>query len=133
MTLVVLAQDYAGGRYSLDWLPKPLAVEAQRPGVFDPAGLLSCRRSRTRTSFARPSCRARAGTCPGNGGTAVLRWGKGRIVLINARLLERLHVPACAASLAAVLTSGRKGKPVVVIDAGTEGGVYTPRRSSSIS
>ncbi len=60
-----------------------------------------------------------------DGGTAVLTLGKGRIVMINARLVERLHVPAAAASLAAVLGSGRKGKPVVVIDAGTEGGVYT--------
>jgi dienelactone hydrolase len=125
LTLVVLAQDYAGTRYSLDWLPVPLGVQAKRSGTFDPHGLLGMSPvadSEILRQVFRPS--------PGwvvspDGGTAILPWGRGRIVMINARLVERLHVPACAASLAAVLGSGRKGRPVVVIDAGTDGGVFT--------
>jgi dienelactone hydrolase len=122
LTLVVLAQDYTGTRYSLDWLPVPLGVQALRAVTFDPHRLLGMSRiddpDILRQVF-RPS--------PGwvvspDGGTAILPWGRGRIVMINARLIERLHVPACAASLTAVLGSGTKGRPVVVIDAGTEGG-----------
>ena len=45
MTLVVLAQDYAPGRYTLDWLPKPLEVESRRESrPFDPAGALGLSR-----------------------------------------------------------------------------------------
>ena len=125
MTLVVLAQDYLGGRYSLDWLPKPLAIEAARPGVFDPAGLMKMSKIED-ADILRQVFRPSPGwEVSRDGGAAVLPWGKGRIVMINARLIERLHVPGAAQSLAALLGSGRKGKPVVVVDAGTEGGVYT--------
>jgi dienelactone hydrolase len=125
LTLIVLAQDYQGGRYTLDWLPRPLGVKAGRPGVFDPGGLLGMRRIEDPDILRQVFLPSPGWTVSGDGGTAVLPWGKGRIVMINARLLERLHIPACAASLAAVLASGEKGKPVVVIDAGTEGGLYS--------
>jgi dienelactone hydrolase len=125
MALVVLAQDYTGGRYSVDWLPSPLAVEAKRPGVFDPAGLLKMTKIKDADILRQVFLPSPGWEVSGDGGAAVLPWGKGRIVMINARLIERLHVRDCTLSLAAILTSGRRGKPVVVIDAGTEGGVYT--------
>lgn len=121
LTLVVLAQDYASGRYFLDWLPKPLRVEAKRPAVFEPGGLLKMSKIEDADILRQIFLPSPDWVISGNGGAAVLRWGKGRIVVINARLLERLHLPAAAKSLASVLRSGRKNKPVVVIDAGTEG------------
>lgn len=125
LTLVVLAQDYTGGRYSLDWLPKPLAVKGQQSGSFEPGGLLKMTRIEDPDILHQAFLPSPGWDVSADGGTAVLPWGKGRIVMINARLVERLHVPAAASSLRAVLGSGRKGRPVVVIDAGTDGGVYT--------
>ncbi|HMA54036.1 MAG TPA: prolyl oligopeptidase family serine peptidase, partial [Acidobacteriota bacterium] len=125
LALVVLAQDYTGGRYSTDWLPTPLAVRAGQGGSFDPKGLLKMSRIADPDILRQVFLPSPGWDVASDGGTAVLPLGKGRIVMINARLVERLHIPACAASLQAVLSSGRKGRPVVVIDAGTEGGVYT--------
>ena len=122
MTLVVLAQDYAPGRYALDWLPRPLQVESRRERVFDPAGAFGLVRIEDDDILRLRFLPSSGWEVPGNGGLAQMAWGEGRIVLINARLLERLHIPACATALAAVLRLGGKEKPVVVIDAGTEGG-----------
>ena len=124
MTLVVLAQDYAPGRYDLDWLPRPLLVESRRDRVFDPAGALGLPRIEDDDILHQHFVPSPGWDVPGNGGLAQTTWGEGRIVLINARLLERLHIPGCATALAAVLRLGDKEKPVVVIDAGTEGGAY---------
>jgi dienelactone hydrolase len=125
LTLVVLAQDYTGGRYSLDWLPVPLAVKSAPSASFDPKGLLKMGRVADADILRQAFLPSPGWDVSADGGTAVLPLGKGRIVMINARLVERLHVPAAAVSLAALLGSGRKGKPVVVIDAGTDGGAYT--------
>ena len=121
MTLVVLAQDYAPGRYALDWLPRPLQIESRRERVFDPDGTLGLAKIEDDDILRQRFLPSPGWDVPGNGGVAILRWGEGRIILINARLLERLHIPACAASLAAVLSLGGREKPVVVIDARTEG------------
>jgi dienelactone hydrolase len=125
LTLVVLSQDYGSVRYSLDWLPKPLAVRAEGASTFDPKGLLGMSRIADPEILRQIFLPSPGWALTPDGGTAVLPWGKGRIVMINARLVERLHLPACASSLKAVLGSGRRGRPVVVIDAGTDGGVYT--------
>jgi len=124
MTLVVLAQDYAPGRYTLDWLPRPPQIESRRERVFDPDGTLGLAKIEDDDILRQRFLPSPGWDVPGNGGAAILRWGEGRIILINARLLERLHIPACAASLAAVLSLGGREKPVVVIDAGTEGAAY---------
>ncbi len=124
MTLLVLAQEYAPGRYSMDWLPKPLRMESRRERVFDPAGALGLERIEDDDILRQEFLPSPGWEVPGNGGLAVLPWGEGRIILLNARLLERLHVPACAAALARVLSLGGREKPVVVIDAGTEGAAY---------
>ncbi len=125
MTLVVLAQDYTSNRYTLDWLPKPLSVESRRERVFDPAGLLGMSRVEDNDILLQKFTASPGWEISANGGAAVLHWGKGKIVLVNARLLERLHVAASARALQAILESGGRDKPVVVVDAGTEGGVYT--------
>jgi len=125
MTLVVLAQDYLSGRFSLNWLPKPLAVEGKRAGVFDPAGLLGMSRVEDPDILRQAFLPSPGWEVSADGGAAVLPHGKGRVVMINARLLERLHIPTCASSLAALLGSAGKNKPVVVIDAGSGGGEST--------
>jgi len=125
MTLVVLAQDYVQGRYTLDWLPRPLLMESSRERLFDPAGALGLTKIEDDNILRQRFLPSPGWDVPGNGGAAILKWGEGRIILINARLLERMHIPGCAASLAAVLSLGGREKPVVVVDAGTEGGVYT--------
>jgi len=125
LTLVVLDQDYMGGRYTLDWLPRPLEVRARELRRFEPEGLLKMPTVEAPDILRQVFLPSPGWEVTGDGGAAVLPWGKGRIVLINARLLEFLHFPAGARALSAVLSSGRKGKPVLVVDAGTEGGVYT--------
>jgi dienelactone hydrolase len=125
MTLIVLAQDYAPGRYTLDWLPKTLNVEARQERAFDPAGLLGMTRIEDTDIMRYRFLPSPGWDVSAGGGTAVLSLGKGRVVLIDARLLERLHVPGCAVSLEALLRETGHGKPVVVVDAGTEGGLYT--------
>jgi len=125
MTLVVLAQDYTQGRTTLDWLPRPLLMESNRERLFDPAGALGLTKIEDDNILRLRFLPSPGWDVPGNGGAAILKWGEGRIILINARLLERLHIPGCAASLAAVLSLGGREKPVVVVDAGTEGGVHT--------
>jgi dienelactone hydrolase len=125
MTLVILAQPYSPGRYSLDWLPKTLQIESRPERIFDPAGAFGLARIEDENILLQRFLPSPGWDVPGNGGVAILKWGKGRIILLNARLLERLHIPGCAASLAALLSLGGRVKPVVVIDAGTEGGVYT--------
>jgi dienelactone hydrolase len=121
MTLVVLAQDYAPGRYTLDWLPRPLGIEFGKERVFDPAGALGLTKIEDDEILRQRFLSSPGWDVPGNGGAAILRWGDGRIVLLNARLLERLHIPGSTAALAGVLSLGGREKPVVVIDAGTEG------------
>ncbi|MBM3311123.1 MAG: hypothetical protein FJY80_06420, partial [Candidatus Aminicenantes bacterium] len=124
MTLLVLAQDYAPGRYSLDWLPRPLRTESRRDRVFDPAEAFGLSVLEDEDILRQRFLPSPGWDVRGNGGVAVLPWGEGRIVLVNARLLERLHVPGAAAALAELLRLGEPENPVVVIDAGTEGAAF---------
>ncbi|MBP1661009.1 MAG: gluconolactonase, partial [Candidatus Aminicenantes bacterium] len=119
MTLVLMAQSFGQTRFALDWLPRPLRVEAGRPGVFDPAGFMKMAKVEDPDILRFVLQPSPGWKIAGNGGVASLEWGKGRIVVISARLIERVNVPAAAASLLAVLTSGGKNKPVVFVDAGT--------------
>jgi dienelactone hydrolase len=121
MTLVVLAQDYGSGRYRLDWLPRPLSPDFRPDRVFDPAGALGLARIEDDDILRQHFLPSPGWEVPGTGGLALMRWGEGRIILINARLIERLHIPACASMLATVLGLGGREKSVVVLDAGTEG------------
>jgi len=125
LTLIVLAQDYSAGRYTLDWLPKPIAAEQCQETKFDPAGALGLTRIDDREILRQRFLPSPGWEVPGNGGMAMLKWGDGRIVLVNARLLERLYIQGSAVALEALLGLTGGDKPVVVVDAGTDGGVYT--------
>ena len=122
MSLVVMAQDYVSGRYSLDWLPKPLKVEACQERVFDPVGGLGLSKIETEGIMEQRFLPSPGWDVLGKGSVASLKWGEGRIYLVNAKLIERMHIRACAEALEKLLSSGGRSKPVVVIDAGTEGG-----------
>jgi dienelactone hydrolase len=124
MTLVVLAQDYTGDQYSPDWLPKALNIQWRWPGFFDPAGLFGMSRIDHEDIVRMVFLPSPGWEIAGNGAAAVLPWGEGRIAVMGARLIESRHIPGAAASLGALLASGSKDKPVVIIDAGTETGVY---------
>lgn len=125
MTLVVLAEDYSGSRYTLDWLPKPLSTEQCQETKFDPAGALGLARIDDREILRQRFLPSAGWEVPGNGGMAIFKLGEGKIVMVNARLLERLFIEGSAASLEALLKLRGGEKPVVVVDAGTDGGVYT--------
>ncbi len=84
----------------------------------------------------------------GNGGVAHLKWGKGHIWMVNARLMQRMTHPDCARALKALMEFCAQGggagnpltpqphlpavhrgegekKPVVILDPGTEDAAYS--------
>ena len=56
----------------------------------------------------------------GNGGIAKYHYGQGDIWLVQARLLQKAHIPNAAIALKMLLSLGGTAKPAVVIDPGTE-------------
>lgn len=120
MTLLVLYQDYASGRYPLDWLPGPPRVVAKAQEEFDPAGALGLEPVRTRDILYQAFVPGNGWEVLGNGGIAHRKVGKGDIWMVQARLQPRMHVPPCGEDLLTLLRMGH-GKPVVLIDSGTEG------------
>ncbi|MDD8025848.1 MAG: dienelactone hydrolase family protein [Acidobacteriota bacterium] len=126
MTLLVLAQDYsAASRYSLAWLPAPLRVENRRRKTFEPNGILCLKKVEDPDILRQRFLPGPGWDVEADGAIAQLNLGRGRIVLVQARLLERLHIPAASAALEVLLSLGGRDKPVVVVDAGTEGGALT--------
>jgi len=123
LTLVVLAQDYAvGGRYSLDWLPVPLRIENRRQSVFEPAGFLCLKKVEAPDILRQRFLPSPGWDIRGNGGLAQINLGRGQIILVQARLIENLHIPAATAALECLFGCGGRDKPVIIVDAGTEGG-----------
>lgn len=122
LPLLVLQQDYASGRYPLAWLgPNPPVAESVGSRTFDPGGVLSLPKIET-DEILWQRFKASAGwEVFGNGGIAHSARGKGDIWMVQARLMQRLHIPDCARALRTLLSMHGKEKPVVVIDAGTEG------------
>jgi hypothetical protein len=126
MTLVVLQQDYTSGRYPLDWLgPAKPKLENARLNVFDPGGALDLSKVETRDIIWQRFVPADGWEVIGNGGVAHARRGAGHIWLVQARLMQRMHVPAAAQALLQLLRSGVPGKPVVIVDYDTEGAPMT--------
>ncbi|MEQ1932382.1 MAG: hypothetical protein ABL962_00685, partial [Fimbriimonadaceae bacterium] len=134
MKLVIMQQDYVSGRYKLDWLPKPLAVENNpQPNLFDPAGAMGLKRIETDSVLWQRFKPSEGWEVFGNGGLARMKLGKGEIWMINARLMQRMTNANCARALKTLMTFCAAGndvysvhggpliqKPVVLIDAGTE-------------
>lgn len=124
MTLLVMNQDFASGRYKFDWLPQPPKIEAQASNVFDPAGAFGLEKVETADILWQP-IRASAGwEVFGNGGIAQQKIGNGRIVLVQARLQQRMHIPAAARDIKALLELNGRDKPLVIIDAGSENATF---------
>ncbi len=125
MKLLVLQQDYASGRYPLDWFPRRPVIRSAPANVFDPGGALGLERVETDAILWQPIQASEGWEVFGNGGIARCAWGRGEIWLCQARLMQRMHVPGCARDLKKLLELGGREKPVVVIDAGTEGNRYS--------
>lgn len=124
MTLLVLQQDYMSGRYPLSWLPVPPGVENHAEATFDPAGAFGLLPVTSGGILAQRFTPAPGWTIHGNGGVAETAHGRGRIVMVQARLMQRMHVPAAARNLVTLLALQGRERPVVVIDHGTEGAHY---------
>ncbi len=123
-TLLVLQQDYTSGRYPLNWLLDPPKLENKASTTFDPgdAGAsLGLETIETADILWQPFVAGRGWEVFGNGGLAKRTFGNGTIWMCQARLLQRMHIPAAAKDLLALLKLGGVDKPVVIVDAGSEG------------
>src|SRR5262249_1564154 len=89
--------------------------------VFDPAGALKLEKFETADIIWQRFTASPGWEVPGNGGIAHARRGKGEIWLVQARLMQRMHIPAAARTLLALLQSGPAGKAVVIVDHDSEG------------
>ncbi len=120
MKLLILQQDYKSGRYPLAWLPNPPRVEEFRTDAFDPAGALHLDVVNAPDVLWQRFAATPGWEVPGNGGVAHQRIGKGELWMVQARLIQNLHLPSCARALLTLLRGGGVEKPVVLIDPGTE-------------
>jgi hypothetical protein len=128
LKLVVLQQDYTSGRYPLDWFPKrPVIVNANagESRVFDPAGALGLEKVECEGALWQPIRAHDDWEVFGNGGLARCKLGQGEIWLCQARLMQNMFVPGCARNLKKLLELGGREKPVVVVDAGSEGNRFS--------
>src|SRR5262249_1818380 len=116
MTLIVMQQDYTSGRYPLTWLgPKTPKVENCRLNTFDPGGALGMGGIfRTDDIIWQRFVAADGWEVPGNGGVAHAKRGAGDIWLIQARLMQKMHISVAAGTLWQLLRSGPAGKPIVL-------------------
>jgi dienelactone hydrolase len=126
MTLVILQQDYLSRRYNLDFLPQPLKVAAAPDlNSWNPDGALGLNKIDTPDILWQRFVDSPGWQVYGNGGVAHMSLGKGQVWAINARMMQRMQQPDVARALAKVLQIGGKQKPTVLIDTGTESGLYT--------
>ena len=124
MTLLVLQQDYTSGRYPLSWLPQPPKVENHRSDLADPGGALGLEVIHAQDVVWQRFVATPDWKIEGDGTVAHLKIGRGELWMVNARLMQDLHVPGCARALLKLLKSGGVDKPVVLVDPGSEGGHY---------
>lgn len=126
MRLLILQQDFMGGRYKLDWLPAPLNLEAcPTPDTFDAKGAFGIGAIKTPDIMWQHFVASPGWDIVGNGSFAHMKLGKGDIWVCAGRLMQRMTNAACARALKALMESNGKSKPAVVVDAGTEGASYT--------
>ena len=126
MTLLVLQQDFVSGRYPLDFLPKPLRVEnCPNPGVFDPGGMLGLPKVAANGILLQHFLPTEGWEVPGNGGIAHMRYGKGHIYALTGRLMQNLSTSTATRALAQLMQINGKDKPMIIIDPGTEGPVFS--------
>ena len=126
MTLFIFQQDYLSGRYSLDFFPQPLKVEAcSEPNVFDPDGALGLSKIETKDILWQRFVKSPGWDVYGNGGIAHLKLGKGQVWAIDARFMQRMTYAPAAQAFGRLLRLCGGPKPAILIDTGTEGGVFT--------
>lgn len=125
MRLIVLQQDYVSGRYPLDWLPPIRVRNHPDPNVFDPGDALGLSRVSAPGILAQSFLAGEGWEVFGNGGIARAKLGEGEVWLIQARLIQNLTYPTAAAALRTILESNGRAKPVILVDAGTEGAELT--------
>lgn len=125
MRLIVLQQDYVSGRYPLDWLPPIRTRNHPEPNVFDPGDALGLARVVAPGILGQSFVAGAGWEVFGSGGVARLKHGKGEVWLIQARLIQNLTYPTAASALRTILESNGRARPVVLVDAGTEGAAYT--------
>ncbi|MBI1332536.1 MAG: prolyl oligopeptidase family serine peptidase [Armatimonadetes bacterium] len=123
MKLVILQQDF--GKFQLDWLPKPLRVEAGQSDTFDPGDQLGLVRAAFPGAMWQRFAASDGWDIFGNGGLARLKYGQGEIWITTARLMQNMHLPNAAIDFVKLLSLGGKQKPTVLIDSCSEGGAYT--------
>jgi dienelactone hydrolase len=122
LPLLVLQQDYTSGRYPLAWLGPNLPVVVNDPSrTFDSTGALSLPKIETDDILWQRFKPSPGWDILGNGGIAHSIRGKGEIWMFQARLMQRMHIPECARALQTLLSMKGTDKPVVLVDAGTEG------------
>lgn len=124
MKMLILQQDFASGRYSLDFLGESPDFESRRVGVFEPGGALGLERIEDPEILWQPMRAQADWEVFGNGGVARKKVGKGEVWVVQARLLQRLHLPAASRSLAALVRQTAASGPAILLDTGTEGGDY---------
>lgn len=120
MKLLILQQDFASGRYSLDWIPDAPGVRSKQPGRVSEEEGLGIREMEHRDILWQPFDPQRGWEVVADGAVARRRYGAGEIVLCQARLMQLLDVRGAASTLASLLSMGTRGKPVVLIDHGYE-------------
>ncbi|MBS1712866.1 MAG: prolyl oligopeptidase family serine peptidase [Armatimonadetes bacterium] len=126
LDLVVLQQDFVSGRYKLDFLPRPPRFEnCPTPDVFDPSGALGMSKTEVPGVLWQRIAPTDGWTVHGNGGVAETKIGRGRVVVVMARLMQTCAFTPSAQAIKALLRTIGGPKPVVLVDAGTEGAPFT--------
>lgn len=123
MRLVILQQDF--NKYKLDFLPKPLKIEAANETTFDPAGQLGLEKVSTDGMMWQKFAPSEGWEIFGNGGLARLKVGKGEVWVTSARLMQRMHIPGVARNFVKLLSLGGKAKPTVLVDSCSEGADFS--------
>jgi dienelactone hydrolase len=124
MRLVVMQQDYASGRYKLDWLPGAPKIESAATNAFDAGGAFGLVNFTTDDILWQPIRASDGWELLGNGAIARKSYGKGEVVLVQARLQQRMHIPGAAKAIKALLELNGREKPLVIVDPGTEDASY---------
>ncbi|MBS1723530.1 MAG: prolyl oligopeptidase family serine peptidase [Armatimonadetes bacterium] len=126
LDLVILQQDFASGRYKLDFLPVPPKVEnCPTPDVFEPAGALGLPRVEAPGILWQRIGASQGWTILGNGGVARYDLGQGHVWLVMGRFMQMAHRRGCSQAIKSLLESHGRAKPMVLLDAGTESAAYT--------
>ena len=125
MTLIVMQQDLTSGRYPMDWLPVKPRLENRGLDVIETGGALGLPpRIEAPGICWQPFVPCEGWTVHGNGGLASMDFGKGTVWMVQVRLMQNMHLPACAEALQALLSTGDTKRPRIVVDGGSEGGHF---------